>query len=477
MRFKTSHILLSFGLLILAFFLQNQLQKEEEQFHYSQPAVFVTTPDGVKKFERDASVILGEATDEPLVITIDSTQRYQSMQGFGYTLTGGSAQSLLQMSQEERTKILKELFSKETHSIRVSYLRISIGASDLDEKVFSYDDIPTDQRDDQLQYFTLDEDRDDLIPILKEILAINPGLTIMASPWSAPTWMKTNKSSIGGGLLTSCYQVYADYFVRYVEEMNKEGICIDALTIQNEPLHPGNNPSMYMPWEQQLIFVRDFLGPTFLKNNIKTKIVLYDHNADHIEYPINIMNDSLAKAYVDGSAFHLYGGEASAIGKVHEAHPDKAIYFTEQWIGAPGNYEIDISWHIKNLFIKGSRNWCQTILEWNLAADPNEDPHTKGGCNNCLGALTIDGDQVIRNPAYYIVAHASKYVSVNSQRIFSSELVELPNVAFLTPEGHLVLLVANDSGRKITFNIRQENTQVATTLDTGVVATYVWSKP
>ena len=158
---------------------------------------------------------------------------------------------------------------------------VHISSIFLGTALFSYDDIPTDQRDDQLLYFSLDGDRDDLIPILKEILAINPDLTIMASPWSAPAWMKTNKSSIGGSLLTSCYQVYADYFVRYVEEMNKEGICIDALTVQNEPLHPGNNPSMYMPWEQQLIFVRDFLGGGVKK---RTNCMIYIYTPDLRRY-------------------------------------------------------------------------------------------------------------------------------------------------------------------------------------------------
>lgn len=435
---------------------------------------YITTPDAYKKFEPDQTLFIDYDPNLEKVVDINPLEKFQKMEGFGYTLTGGSAQLLWQMSASKRKEILKELFSKEEESIGVSYLRISLGASDLDEKVFSYNDIPPGTEDLALDRFTIEEDRNDLIPVLKEILKMNPGIPIMASPWSAPSWMKTNNSSKGGSLKRECFDVYSDYFVKYIQAMEAEGIRIDAVTVQNEPLHEGNNPSMSMTWKEQMVFIRDYLGPKFRLAGISTKIILYDHNADHIEYPINIMSDSIARQYVDGTAFHLYGGGIDDIKKVHDAFPDRGLYFTEQWIGAPGNYGIDVKWHIKNIFIGASRNWCKTILEWNLAADPNQDPHTKGGCNNCLGALTINGDEITRNPAYYIVAHTSKYVVPGSFRIASNEFERLPNVAYLTPDKKIVLLITNDSETDFEFNVHQGETKFSTSLAAGAIATFVW---
>jgi glucosylceramidase len=148
--------------------------------------------------------------------------------------------------------------------------------------------------------------------------------------------MKTNSNSKGGSLLPKYYDAYALYFVKYIQSMKKEGINIDAVTIQNEPLHPGNNPSLLMQPEEQGAFIKQSLGKAFKLAKITTKIWLYDHNADRPDYPIAILNDPEVRQYVDGSAFHLYGGSVENIRQVHEAHPDKNLYFTEQWIGAPG---------------------------------------------------------------------------------------------------------------------------------------------
>jgi glucosylceramidase len=262
--------------------------------------------------------------------------------------------------------------------------------------------------------------------------------------------------------------------VKYVQEMQKEGITIDAITVQNEPLHPGNNPSLLMLAEEQASFIKQSLGPAFMNSGIKTKIIIYDHNADRPDYPISILNDPEAKKYIDGSAFHLYGGVIENVSQVHEAHPDKNLYFTEQWIGAPGNFGGDFKWHTKHLIIGASRNWCKTVLEWNLAADPNQKPHTPGGCDRCLGAVTIDGDLVTRNPAYYIVAHASKFVRPGSVRIDSNIPEGLPNVAFTTHEGKIVVIVLNDSESEKTFNIKIGNKAISTSLTSSSVGTYIF---
>ena len=407
-------------------------------------------------------------------IKIDPTQTYQTIDGFGNCLTGGSAKLLHQMDPKSRQAILKELFSMDGNNIGISYLRISIGASDLDDHVFSYDDLPAGETDSTLARFSLAPDQADLIPILKEILTINPHIKILGSPWSAPTWMKTNNNSKGGSLKTEFYNTYARYFMKYIQGMMGEGILIDAITIQNEPLHPGNNPSMFMPALEQSLFIKQSLGPLFASSGIKTKIIVYDHNADKPDYPLTILNDPDAAKYVDGSAFHLYGGKIEALTPVHEAHPDKNLYFTEQWVGAPGNLAGDLAWHVRTLIIGGTRNWCRNVLEWNLAADPKNNPHTPGGCTECLGAVTIDGNKVTRNPAYYIIAHAAKLVRPGSVRIGSNTSDALPNVAFLTPDGKKVLIVQNNSGTRKNFNIEFKRKTVSVALDKDAVGTYIW---
>lgn len=420
---------------------------------------------------------------EPPVIHVNTKRRYQEIDGFGFTLTGGSASHLMGMSKPARTDLLKELFSTAGNGIGMAYLRVSIGASDLNEKVFSYDDIPQGQTDPEMQHFDLGPDRNDVIPILKEILAINPKLKILGSPWSPPVWMKDNGDTRGGSLKPQWYDAYASYFVRYIQDMQKEGIRIDAVTVQNEPLHPGNNPSLLMLAKDQAVFIKNHLGPAFEKAKIDTKIIVYDHNADKPEYPISILDDPDAKKYIDGSAFHLYGGTIDALSKVHDAHPDKNLYFTEQWMGAPGNFAKDFPDHIKNLTIGATRNWARTVLEWNLTSNPQNRPFTdRGGCDRCLGGVTIDGDKVTRNAAYYVVAHASKFVRPGSTRIASGNNitvgraadVKILDVAFITPEGKKVLIVLNDSDAERKFTIQDDGNVTVVSLKAGSVGTFVW---
>ena len=258
--------------------------------------------------------------------------------------------------------------------------------------------------------------------------------------------------------------------------MAKEGITIDAITIQNEPLHPGNNPSLLMTAPDQAIFIKNNLGPAFKKAGIKTKIIVYDHNANRPDYPIRIYNDPEARKYVDGSAFHLYAGDIEALTDVHEAYPDKNIYFTEQMVVERRNSDkLNIVSPVKRLIVGATRNWAKNVLEWNLAADPEYKPYTdRGGCSMCQGAVTIDKDAVTRNLAYYSIAHASKFVRPGSVRIGSSLPDSLPNVAFKTPQEKIVLIVANDSQEEKNFNIVYKGKSAAVTLQGRAVATYIW---
>jgi len=416
-----------------------------------------------------------DAAHEDPIIKVDESQTFQTMDGFGCCLTGGSAVHMIQMDAAGRKALLNELFAWDGSNIGISYLRVSIGASDLNDHAFSYDDLPPGTTDPDMKQFSLQPDRADVIPVLKEILAINPKLKILGSPWSPPAWMKDNHDTRGGRLQPRFYDAYAKYFVAYIKGMKAEGITIDAITVQNEPLNPKNNPSLLMLAREEGNFIKNHLGPAFKAAGIDARISLYDHNCDHPEYPVSILDDPEAGKYVDGSAFHLYAGGITALSAVHQAHPDKNLYFTEQWTSASDTINQVLGWHIENLIIGAPRNWSRNVLEWNLAADSRYEPHTdRGGCDQCRGAVTIDGNKVSRNPAYYILAHAAKFVRPGSVRIDSSYPATLPNVAFKTPEGKTVLIVMNSGPAPRAFDIRYQGKQAASTINGGAVATYIW---
>ncbi|MEP6615612.1 MAG: glycoside hydrolase family 30 beta sandwich domain-containing protein [Ginsengibacter sp.] len=433
---------------------------------------WITKSDGSVLLQKQATLKFGDPNNGYDFIDVDSTQQYQTIDGFGYTLTGGSATLINHMGANEKASLLTELFSNGTNDIGVSYLRLSIGASDLDPVVFSYDDVPAGGTDINLANFSLAHDQVDLIPVLKSILQINPSIKIIATPWSAPVWMKDNGSSVAGSLLPQYYDVYAKYFVKYIQQMLVNGIAIEAITPQNEPLNPGNNPSMVLTSAQETNFIKNNLGPAFQAAGLTTKIVAYDHNCDHPDYPLNILNDPAANTFVFGSAFHLYAGDISALSTVHNAHPDKAVFFTEQFTSSTGSFDGDLKWHLKNVVIGSIRNWSRVVMEWNLANDPSYGPHTPGGCTECKGALTINGNAVSRNVAYYNIAQASKFVPAGSVRISSTGGGTLKHVAFKTPGGKKVLLVLNE-GTSAPVNIRFYNKSIITSIPMGV-STYVW---
>jgi len=437
---------------------------------------WLTKADESIKLEKQNTILTFATTaNQYPSIEIDETSSYQTIDGFGYTLTGGSAEVINTLIPSKKDELLQELFGSSATSIGVSYLRISIGASDLNSAPFTYDDMPVGQTDPTLANFSLAKDMTHLIPLLKQILAINPKIKILGSPWSPPTWMKSNNSFVGGTLLPQYYNVYAHYFVKYIQAMKTEGITIDAITPQNEPLHPGNNPSLLMEAPQQTDFIKNHLGPAFQNANITTKIIIYDHNCDKPEYPIAVLNDAAAKSFINGSAFHLYAGDISALSTVKNAHPDKAIYFTEQWTASNGSFSGDLKWHMKNVIIGSMRNWSRIALEWNLANNTSFGPHTQGGCTMCKGAITIETNSAYgRNVAYYIIAHASKFVTPGAARIASTTTGNLNNVAFKTIDGKKVLIVENDGNNLEVFNIKYNGKWIVASLDAGAVGTFVW---
>jgi glucosylceramidase len=441
--------------------------------------VWLTTPDKAALFyNQPAGLSFGAAANSNPTIAVDTTQTFQTMDGFGYTLTGGSAYVLSQMTAANRAALLKELFATDENNIGVSYLRVSIGASDLNASPYTYDDSAS--PDPTLASFSLAPDQAYLIPVLKEIVAINPSIKILGSPWTAPVWMKQNANPsnpfVGGSLRPEYYDAYARYFVKYLQGMQALGITLDAVTLQNEPLNPYNNPSMVMTGAEQAAFIKNDVGPAFKAAGLSTKIIAYDHNpdADGLDFVRTVLSDAGASAFLDGAAFHLYAGQMSALSQVHDAYPTKNVYFTEQWTQAPGNFAGDLTWHANNLVVAAPRNWSRNVLEWNLANDATYGPHTPGGCTECLGALTISGNTVTRNSAYYTIGHAAKFVRPGSVRVATNTPDGLPNVAYKTPAGKRVLLVVNTGSTLRNFNIQYKGKLASASLYGGAVATYVW---
>jgi glucosylceramidase len=451
--------------------LSSSAQQEREE------RLWLTTPDRANLVApQPSSPRFSSEGGQLPVLTVDDVQHFQTMDGFGFALTGGSAQLLMRMGAGQRTALLKELFTTGGDGIGVSYLRVSIGASDMNERVYSYDDLPTGETDMEMAKFSLGPDRADVIPVLKEILAIRPGIKILGSPWSAPAWMKTNDDVKGGELKPEYYGAFAKYFVKYIEAMRAEGIAIDAITVENEPLNPKNTPSMVMFTQEQDTFIAKDLGPAFEKAGIRTKILLYDHNPDVPSYPLSILGDPAASKYVDGTAFHLYGGDASVLTQVHDAYAKKNLYMTEQSVTARrGEGPLGIAEPVRRVMIGATRNWSRNVLLWNLAADPQNGPHTNnGGCTGCSGAITLDGDSVTKNVAFYVVEHFSQFVPPGSVRVASSEMEQLASVAFLTPEGKVVLVVSNTGNFPKSFAVKYQGKFFQTALPAESVGTYVW---
>jgi glucosylceramidase len=429
--------------------------------------------------EGDLSIKTTASSSWP-VIDVDTSARFQTMQGFGAALTGSAAYLFHhKMEGATRNSTLRKLFDR-VDGIGISYLRLSIGASDFSLSEYSLDDIPVNQTDFTLQHFSLARDTEDVVPVMKEILQISPDIKLIGSPWSPPAWMKTNGSMRGGKLKTDCYDVYGDYFVRYIMEMKGKGITLAAITTQNEPLYAtAGYPCMDMQATDQLAFIKNNLGPKFQAAGINTKIIIYDHNWDHAEYPISILNDPAAKNYIAGSAFHGYGGDVSSMSSVHYAHPDRELYFTEISGGTwATNFSDNLMWNMSNIFIGAIRNWSTCSLMWNLALDQQGGPH-ENGTSTCRGVITVNSSsgQITLNEEYYSIAHFSKFVKPGAVRIASQipqALSGLIAVAFQNPDGSKVLVVCNTGSTLQVFSVKQGQKNFAYSLAAKSVVSLKW---
>lgn len=414
-----------------------------------------------------------------VVVRIDPSDKKQTIDGFGGTLTGSSAYLLKQMSAEKRTQMLKDLFDTK-EGAGLESIRIAIGASDFSMDLYTYCDKQG------IENFAIpDIDKRDLIPVLKEILAINPNIKLIASPWSPPAWMKSSgKLNLGTLKGPEVYDDYATYFVKYVQAMKAEGITIDAITLQNEAdFESGVHPSMKMTWQEQAEIIGKYIGPKFKAAGITAKILVLDHNFDIYNYAINVLGDAVANPYIDGTAFHGYAGNPSAINNVKSAFPSKRIYETELSGGKwnTGTEMETMFYYISDFMVPCIQNGSSNFMMFNIALNSQHGPVTPGGtfCEDCRGIVTIDGDDSKKELEYYMLSHFSKICRTGAKLIGASFTGVFPDgataTAFLNPDGSKGLVVVNESGNNINLTIKDQSTgkRIVYTVPNSSVASFL----
>lgn len=388
------------------------------------------------------------STERPVsTVAIDEQETYQVMDGFGASFTDSAAYLIHQvLDEEQRGELMSKLFDPD-QGIGLSVLRNPMGASDYAREIYSYNDLPENETDQELERFSISHDEEDIIPLLQEAVKLNPEIKLMASPWSAPGWMKTSGHMIGGELKKEYYPVYAEYFVRYIKSYASHGLPIYAITPQNEALFvPGHYPGMLMLPEAQSDFIKNHLKPRLVRNQIDTKILCYDHNWDRPDYPLTVLEK--AHDEVDGVAWHWYGGIPSAQSDVHQAYPTKEVHFTEgsggEWIPA---FEPAFS-NVMRTGIEILRNHSKSFVLWNMALDEHNGPTVPGfGQSTCRGIVLVNQQtrELTYTLDYYALAHFSKFVRPKAVRIASSSYDSIRTVAFKNTDGSIAVILFNDS--------------------------------
>jgi glucosylceramidase len=410
-------------------------------------------------------------------VVVDPSQQAQQVVGYGAAMTDASAQ-LFQtaLTRPERNALLAELFG--SSGLALNLVRVPIGASDFSISHYSLDDLPPGQADPNLAKFTMAGPEAAQIPALKAAKAANPALLLMASPWSAPGWMKDSGSMIKGRLRSEFYQAYASYFVRYLDAMASAGLPVAYVSVQNEPqFEPADYPGMRMAPAERARFIAGNLGPMLAARGQKTGILEWDHNWDHPEEPMSVLADSAAASLTVGVAWHCYAGDPGAMAVVHRAHPEKQIFLTEC---SGGDWAPDwggtLGWMIDNLIIVPSRSGSSGTILWNLALDQDHGPHL-GGCRNCRGVVTIDNRShaVTRNVEYYVLGQVSRFVHPGARAIASiGGPAGLTHAAFRNSDGSLVLLAHNGSDTAKALSVRSGTSHFSTVMPAGEVVTFVW---
>lgn len=441
-------------------------------------SVWQTSADGKQRLERLPNIPVTKGIAVGSVIQIYPSQKFQRIEGFGASITDSSAWLIKnKLPPSKQQALLRELFDPKT-GLGLGLTRLTIGASDFSLAHYSYNDMPPGKTDPKLSHFSMINSAA-MLATVKTARKFNPRLLVFAAPWSAPGWMKTSDSLIKGKVKTEFYPAYANYLKKYVLSMSASGVPIYAISVQNEPhFEPENYPGMHMQANERADFVGGHLGPAFAKNNVKTRILEWDHNWDQPDSPLAFFARADAAKYTAGTAWHCYAGDVSAQSRIHDAHPDKETWFTECSGGgwAP-DFGATLGWMTKNLIIGATRNWAKGVILWNLALDEKTGPHL-GGCGNCRGVVTIDQatGAVTRNVEYYVLGHASKFVRPGARRVASDTNIDgIETVAFENPGGGtLVLIALNGAAQARIFSVGSGEDRYSVNLPAGAIATLTW---
>lgn len=442
-------------------------------------SAWVTTGDQSRLLARDADPIrvLPVAPSTLPTVRVDATRRFQQITGWGAAMTDASAHLIeSRLSPAKRDALVRELFGRNPGA-GFTLLRVPMGASDFSRAHYSYADTPAGEADPALSTFSIEPDRAEKLPALRRALAVNPQLKIVGSPWSPPGWMKTTGSLIKGTLKPGFQPAFAEYFRRWIEAYEREGVPVFAVTLQNEPHHePEDYPGMRLDPLARASVIRNHLGPLFRRHGIRTRIWEWDHNWDEPESPLTVLADTGARQFISGVAWHCYGGDQVAQRVVRERHPDKDVWFTECSGGGWAPVWADnLKWNVSRMVIGNALNWARGVALWNLALDEHGGPHL-GGCGNCRGVVTIHSvtGEVTRNPEYYALAHASSFVGIGAVRVESTAAAGLETVAFENVDRSMVLIALNVADGMRKFAVTSGELAFAYALPPGAVVTFVW---
>jgi glucosylceramidase len=422
------------------------------------------------------------------IIAVDETQQYQSIDGFGASMTDSAAYLLHQVVPAGNlSAVMSDLFTRNGSGIGISFIRNPMGASDIARSVYSFDDLAAGQADPTLANFSISHDQADVIPLLLQAKTLNPQLKIMANPWSPPGWMKTSNSMIGGSLILNSTNetAFANYFVKYIQDYAAAGIPIDYISLQNEPLYvPSSYPGMGMDAATQTTILRDYVLPAFINANLTTQVLVYDHNWDNTSYPETVLSDPtiLASPLVAGTAWHGYGGPPGAQQELQNLFPTKGNWETEHsggtWVSNPDQFITDFV-EITQVM----RNASKSFVKWSLALDENlghdlsQNAPPLGGCNTCTPLITVNSKTgtVLKDIEYYTIGHYSKYALPGAKRIYSSNTNGIVSVAFQNPDSSKALVAFNNSAANVTFYVQWGTLAFPYTLPSHAAATFTWS--
>jgi glucosylceramidase len=398
----------------------------------------------------------GQPQETQACIFIDPSHTFQTFIGIGGAITDAAAETFYKLPQDVQQKILQAYYDS-TKGIGYTLARTNISSCDFSSDSYSY----VADGDSSLKTFSVAHDEKFKIPLIKAATKEAGGkLTLFASPWSPPAWMKDNHSLLHGGhLLPRYYQSWADYFVKFIDAYKKEGIPVWAVTVQNEPMASQTWESCIYTADMERDFVKNDLGPTFRKNGLDTKIIIWDHNRDMMyQRASTVLNDPEAAKYVWGVGFHWYmHNDFDNVQRVHEAFPDKHLLFTEAC-----NYPFDMTkindwnWGEKygvsmvHDFNNGTEGWT----DWNILLNQQGGPNHVGNyCYAPIHADTRTGKLYFMN-AYYYIGHFSKFIRPGARRIISSSTVDsLQTTAFINPDGKIAVVVLNVTGEKIPYHL------------------------